>query len=448
MDDASRRHLSRRRRRSAPPRGLDALSRPASRDEIEELVTASGGRLLATCRPGGSGTPPSEADRVELLALAARAGAAAVDAELGSAAVAMPLPEGCERIASHHEAEDAAAQRPEDARRLVAALRETGASSLKLAAPAGDAARALAWMKAVLAGRGLSSLLYCAEGEPAAAGQPGLDDLLDVHAAERCDAATPVFAIVGWPLRRTWSPLVHGTLLRRAGREGIFVPLCVREASAVLPLLDELGVHAAAVTMPHKRAFSEASVARSERVGRSGSLNSLRRGSEGWEAESFDGPAAFAAIGGTAALADAHVAVLGAGGAAAALLDALVQSGVRSTVLARRWEAAQELAGSFGVRAVPLDDLGGLQADVVVNATPGEPCSPLARRLAFDMRTTPADTDWLRRAAAAGLELVDGLSMFARQAAAQQRWWGLEVEDDEAEACLRELVASRGGEAA
>jgi len=452
---------------------LGAWARPTSsrRDSTAWHAPPLRGSSNRWSLPRGTGSPPAEADRAALLGSAARVGAVAIDAELGTAALAVELPEPCERIASHHEPADAAPPAPEQAARLVEALCETGASSLKLAAPAGDAAVALAWMRAataaagcreltpiplgaagrglrLLSGRGLASLLYCAEGEPAAPGQPRLDDVLDLHAAPLCDASTPLYAVVGWPLIETWSPVLHGALLRRSGRAGLLVPLPVREASAVLPLLEDLGVTGAAVTMPYKEVFGAASISLSERVGRTGSLNSLRRGPGGWEAESFDGPAALAALGGPASLAGRRVAVVGAGGAAAALLAELAAAGVDCTVLARRESAARVLAERLGVGSAPLGSLHSLAADVVVNATPADPCEPLAKGVAFDMRTTPPDTDWLRRAAGRRLDLVDGLAMFARQAAAQQRWWGTDVADAETEDLLRELVAERGGEAA
>lgn len=455
------------RRRDRVEARLDLLERPAEPADLARLSRAAGGLLLATCRRGGSGTPAGEADRLELLRLAAREGAAAVDLEED----APLLDTGRAQVwrSLHLEREPS----PEEAEAAIGRLLRAQPAVVKLAAPCSDAASGLAWVGAarrragarpsavvpmgragrglrLLAGRGLSDFLYCAEDEPVAEGQPRRDDAVATHAAGDVDESTPLHAVVGHPLERSWSPLLHSALSREIEHDtgGLLVPLPVREAGAVLSLLDELGAAGAAVTMPHKRELARLVPRVSERVRRAGSLNSLRRGPEGWEGESFDGPAALGALRQALDPEGLTVAVLGAGGAAAALVAELAPLAGRVVVLARRAEAARELAGRLRVEHAPLEALEALRADLVVNATPVEPAEPLATRAAFDMRTTPADTHWLRRAAERGLAVVDGLSMFARQAAAQRRWWGLSRDgEEEVESRLRRLVEKRGAEA-
>ena len=440
---------------------LDLCSRPLRPEELAGVVEGAGGRLLATCRRSGPGTPATEAGRLDLLSRAGREGAAAVDLEDDAGAVEAG---GAELWRSLHLAAEPS---PDEAAAAMARLHGFGSALAKLAAPCSDAASALAWCRAaraveparesvvipmglpgrglrLLAARGLSDALYCAEGEPVAAGQPRLEDGGLVERARALEAGDPLLAIVGHPLPATWSPVLHTGLQER----GLLVPLPVRSAAAVLPLLDELGVTGAAVTMPHKRELCALVDRLGDRAGRARSLNTLRRTPEGWEGESFDGPGARAALAEACDLAAATVAILGAGGAAAALASELATLGGRVVLLARREEQARALADELGVEHAPLGELGTLRADAVVNATPAEPAEPLASRVAFDMRTTPHDTHWLRTARARGLRTVDGLAMLGRQAAAQRRWWGLDGSgDEEVEAALRRLVASRRGRA-
>lgn len=475
---------------------FDLLTRPPEASEVEAACAAAAGRLLATCRPGGSGAPVREPDRRALLVGALRAGGAAVDiehreGELRSARAELGLPaDGGLVVLSHHEP---VAARPPSARsvqELAGRMAARIPDFVKLAAPAGSAPRAFAWMTGgnaavpptvgwapiplgaggrglrLLAGRRpraesreLAALLYAWWEQPlpgaAALGQPSLADVLRRYRCDELDSGTDIVGVLGWPLLATWSPLLHSSLLRRRRRGGLCVALPCADPAEGLALLQSLGAVGAAVTMPHKEAFAGLAARRSAAVREAGSVNSLRRG-PGWEAESFDGRAASAALLAVRELVGCEVAVVGAGGAARALVPELLRAGARPTLIGRNRDRVAGVARELGCPASSWSEyVGGTSPDVIVNATPvGSvpdtsatplPTAELGQALVFDMVTTPPCTALLRAASDAGLPTVDGLSMFARQAAAQQRWWfGKEAapSDDEVERSLRELVAS------
>jgi shikimate dehydrogenase len=127
------------------------------------------------------------------------------------------------------------------------------------------------------------------------------------------------------------------------------------------------------------------------------------------------------------------VCLLGAGGAARAIADALGRAGAgRVAVLNRTLATAEEtvqLAGSVGVLGSASDIRA---ADIVVNATSigmgsnDLPCDPDALRagqVVADIVYHPRDTALLKAARAAGATPVDGLGMLVHQAALQQQWW-------------------------
>jgi len=123
--------------------------------------------------------------------------------------------------------------------------------------------------------------------------------------------------------------------------------------------------------------------------------------------------------------------VLGAGGAAAAAVYALLSLDMDVTVLARRSEAAMALADRFRCRWGAMEDFRGSDADVVVHTTPVgmepdtrsllAPCDLERKMTVFDLVYTPPETPLLQAAREAGCETIPGTEMFVHQAAEQFR---------------------------
>lgn len=482
---------------------LDLLQRPPSPADLERLSASAPGRLLVTCRPGGSGTPAAEGDRGELLAAALRRGAVAVDVEHHAdplhPAVRLLRSDPSRVMLSWHGEREARPPLPDELARLAGDMAARGPAAVKLAVPVESAHEA--WACLVPAGAEIPAEVAWApvplgpagSGLRLLAGRPGpttrrLADLCHVfhrrplpgpdlgqvawseattaHGFHEIDAGTRVFGIFGWPLLATWSPPLHGALFRADGLDATLVRLPVRGVAEVRRLVDALGLAGAAVTAPHKVAARELLEREDASVPRAEGVNTLRVEEGGRLAgAAFDGPAALAALESVLPVAGRRIVVLGAGGAARAIAAELARAGARLAIHARREDAARELALRWGgthgsLSAVPAE------ADAIVNATSvgmapdtaALPCSSdaLGRAVVFDMVTTPPRTALLAAAERRGLTTVDGLSMLARQAAAQQRWWRAawptRVPEAPAEAMvetrLRELVAAREGGAA
>ena len=141
-------------------------------------------------------------------------------------------------------------------------------------------------------------------------------------------------------------------------------------------------------------------------------------------------------------MAGARVAVIGAGGAARSVIDALGRSGATEiTVLNRTKERAESAATLAGVASVGIaSDIS--RADIVVNATSigmgvapeaatedDLPCDPSLLRndqIIVDLVYHPLRTSWLDKAAERGARTIDGLGMLIHQAVLQQeRWLGV-----------------------
>jgi shikimate dehydrogenase len=150
-----------------------------------------------------------------------------------------------------------------------------------------------------------------------------------------------------------------------------------------------------------------------------------------------------------------HVVMLGAGGAAKAVVYALLQAGAERIILINRTKArAKALAAQFGIKieSQGWDKLSDSlpQAQMLVNTTSlgmnGQPPLELdiknlnEKAIVADIVYAPLETRFLKDARAAGHKTVDGLSMLLHQAApAFERWFGIKPKVTKG---LREMVAA------
>ncbi|CAN5208793.1 shikimate dehydrogenase [soil metagenome] len=244
----------------------------------------------------------------------------------------------------------------------------------------------------------------------------------------------PRAAVVGFPVKHSLSPLIHGLWLRAAGVDGDYVTV---EAppdrfEAVIAELRSAGLRGVNVTVPHK----EAALAFADRADASataaGAANLLLFSAYGVEARNTDG------FGMTLALAEqapawrpagATVVILGAGGAARGAAAALRQAGVGTIrIVNRSLDRAQEVAEGVEGEAMRWLEMERAfdGATLVVNATTlglegVEPLYPVwpkppAGAAALDMVYRPLRTAFLETAARAGWATADGLAMLIGQA--------------------------------
>ena len=263
-------------------------------------------------------------------------------------------------------------------------------------------------------------------------------------------ASTQVVGIIGHPVAHSLSPLLHNTAFAHLGIDWVSVgfPVMPGRATAALDGAGELGIRGLSVTMPHKEEIARAVSFRSELAERLGAVNCVTIRDGSWHGDSTDGDgllSALARAGGFVA-AGRRCLVVGAGGAARAVVAALGDAGASEVVVVNRTPeraaAAAALAGPVGRVGAATDARG---CDLVVNATPvgmndvgggpaGWPVDPEflgASQVVVDLVYHPPLTPWLEAAAAQGATVMNGLGMLVHQAAMLiERWTGLEAPVD------------------
>jgi shikimate dehydrogenase len=277
------------------------------------------------------------------------------------------------------------------------------------------------------------------------------------------DRPLPLLAgLIGWPVAQSKSPLIHEFWLRRLGIDGHYIRLPVRpgEVARAFRGMVALGFAGVQATMPHKRACFDLVDHHTPGARALGAVNTvIVEGDGSLTGDNTDLPGFVEPIAGLD-LTGEQVTVLGAGGAAAAVIAGLVSLGARRIAVVNRtaegtarllgdlavtlencevipagWDKAQDLAnssrlianasslGMTGMPALPLD-VAPLRGDAIV----------------YDIITHPHDTALLRAAQARGLRTHDGLEMLVGQAReAFRRFYGADAPRD-ADAELRELL--------
>lgn len=257
----------------------------------------------------------------------------------------------------------------------------------------------------------------------------------------------PLAGVIGDPISHSKSPRLHGHWLRSLGIDGHYVPLHVRpdDLQATLRLLPRLGFRGINVTLPHKEAVLACADTVTDRARRIGAANTLVFGADGIWADNTDAYGFMAALEQGAPSWQAGqgpVALLGAGGAARAVAEGLIQAGVPELRVANRTRArADALADALSgcVRVVDWADAGAMMAgaSLVVNTTSlgmkGQPPFDIPLHdmspgtVAMDIVYVPLETPFLAaaRARARGAVCVDGLGMLLHQAVPGfEAWFG------------------------
>jgi shikimate dehydrogenase len=244
--------------------------------------------------------------------------------------------------------------------------------------------------------------------------------------------ATRVAGVIGHPVRHSLSPLLHNAAFAALRLDWVYVAFDVAdgETAAALTGMRALGIAGLNVTMPHKTAAARLVDDATPAVRMLDAANCVVRTDDGrLVGHNTDGEGFVRSLRDDHGVdpAGARVVVLGAGGAARAVIHALAEAGAVDVAVVNRTPAsgavAARLAGHVGRFGEP-DDVR--RADIVVNATPvgmGDGRVPLDIELlrpglvVADLVYRPLETPLLAAARVAGATVVDGLGMLVHQAA-------------------------------
>lgn len=266
------------------------------------------------------------------------------------------------------------------------------------------------------------------------------------------DTRIPLAAVIGSPIAHSRSPKLHNFWLNRYGISGHYIPMDIApdKLETTIRMMPEMGFVGCNITIPYKEkvmALADQVTDRATLIGAAntlifrrdgqimadntdgyGFIENLRQGAPDWTANS--GP----------------VVILGAGGAARAVVAALADAGASEILITNRTRVrADKLKEDFGKRLQVVDwvQAGNIleEAALVVNTTSLGMVGKQEMRIPLDglqpgtvvtdLVYEPLQTRLLREAEEAGCVTVDGLGMLLHQAVpCFERWFGKRPEVD------------------
>jgi len=270
---------------------------------------------------------------------------------------------------------------------------------------------------------------------------------------------TKVLGVIGYPIEHSISPHLHNFILKKLNLDYLYLAFKVKphDLSAAVAGVRALGIVGINVTIPHKEHVLQYVDDFSEEVRLVGSANTIHNDGDKLIAYNTD-------VGGflrslevnNVELSGKKVVVLGAGGAARAIVHALVKAGVEQIVICNRTvERGQKLAADIEARtgfkhfsvlglSEDLVESNLSEADLLVNTTsvgmfPRVEESPIKDRnllhenlIVYDLVYNPQETTFLRMAKSAGARAINGLEMLIYQGIASlEIWTGSKISIDE-----------------
>ncbi|HZH91550.1 MAG TPA: shikimate dehydrogenase [Pyrinomonadaceae bacterium] len=276
-----------------------------------------------------------------------------------------------------------------------------------------------------------------------APGQVSAHELRALYRVQEIGERTGIMGLVGSPVSHSLSPHMHNAAFAARGLDAVYIPFEVADAPAFIrrmahPRTRELvwNLRGLSVTAPHKTTIMPELDSIEPAARQLGAVNTVVFEGDELRGYNTDARAALAPLAGLLNLREARVAVVGAGGAARAVLWSLRESGARASVFARSTERARPAASNFDAACHALEGARFDGFDLVINTTPlgtrgeRESETPVeasqlrGARAAYDLVYNPSETRFMREARAAGCEIVvGGLPMLVAQAAAQFKLW-------------------------
>ncbi len=439
----------------------------ADPEPLRALITNRPLPIIITCRASSEGGAQAIDDeiRLRLLAAALRMGADFCDVEAAFYDRLLRLsPDVGRLIVSYHNFDST----PADLERIYEALRALPCAVRKIATKANKYADSLAHLRLLdrAKGEGIDLIALAmgeagivtrvlglargafltygamARGRESAPGQATCEEMKELYRAEALSANTKVMGIIGKPVGHSASPAMHNAAFRAMNLDAVYLPFEVdgleEFISAVARssrLSTGLNIRGFSVTIPYKTAiipFLDDLDPASRAVG---AVNTVVVEGGRLTGHNTDVRGAIAPLEKVRDLEGAACGVIGAGGAARAVVYGLKQRGAEVTLFARDPGKAGPMAREFDISLARIEEVSKERCGILINTTPvgmrghSEGLSPVPPdafdgcEVAYDLVYNPRETAFLADASRAGCRVIGGLEMLVAQAVSQFELW-------------------------
>ena len=251
----------------------------------------------------------------------------------------------------------------------------------------------------------------------------------------KLSAKTKICLIIGDPLEHSLSPVMHNAGYEALGIEDQFVFLGtkvkVEDIGIVVNAMRKMGIHGLTCTIPHKTEVMKFLDEIDERALKIGAVNTVLNRNGRLIGFNTDWLGAVIPLEKITNLQRKKVLVLGAGGAARAVLFGLLKKGAIITIFNRTQEKAVKLAKEFQCQTTDLKRESDIKDfDIIINTTsvgmkPLDNKTPIPTKfinknqIIFDIVYVPHETKLLKEAKKRGAKIIHGIEMLLHQGTAQ-----------------------------
>jgi 3-dehydroquinate dehydratase/shikimate dehydrogenase len=283
-----------------------------------------------------------------------------------------------------------------------------------------------------------SFLTFCSVPDRlAASGHIDPHTISTLYRFRQISSKTALFGIIGNPVMHSMSPVIHNRGFSAVGLDAVYVPFHTDNVEVFMELARFLDVKGFSATIPHKETIVKHLEEKDRSVEATGACNTVIRKEHGYygvntDAAGFLEP--LKKVVNTSSLRGMKATVIGAGGAAKAIVYALVKEGADVLIINRTEERAHNLAKTFRCHYAGITDEGIKQvhafSDIVVQTTsvgmePEMDADPIpaytfkGHEIVYDIVYKPPMTVLLHKAQQAGCRIIRGKEMLLSQAFAQ-----------------------------
>jgi shikimate dehydrogenase len=251
--------------------------------------------------------------------------------------------------------------------------------------------------------------------------------------------STEMFALFGNPVGHSLSPLMHNATYKRMKINAHYVPFCVKNLEDAVRGIRGLDIRGVSVTIPFKTAIMSYLDEVDESSLKIGAVNTILHDDKGrLKGYNTDWIGLIRDLKESLEIEGKTFAILGAGGAARAIVFGILREGGSPVIVNRTIEKGEAMARDFDCSFYPHSEIGKIKADCLINTTPvgmspDSEKSPIVReilgnfRWVVDIIYNPLKTKLLRDAEEAGCVALTGMGMFVHQGAEQIKiWTGIE----------------------
>lgn len=290
------------------------------------------------------------------------------------------------------------------------------------------------------------------EDSTTAPGQLTARELRELYRIDSINKQTEIMGLIGWPVGHSVSPHIHNAAFASANVDAVFIPFEVHDIEAFIRRMVrersreiEWNLRGLSVTAPHKTAVMKHLDWIEPAAKEIGAVNTIVIQDGVLHGHNTDVAGFIEPLKSqSGSLEGSRCAVIGAGGAARAVIYALRQEGAAIDLFVRRRERAETIENQFGVKRHLLAGAAFDRFDFVINTTPlgtrgqlqSETPATVEQlrgvRLAYDLVYNPLETRFMREACEAGCETIGGLEMLIGQAVEQFKLWTGKQPDVEA----------------